>query len=445
MMHLEFGMASQYSRDLSVNVKRGNKKRLEEGWWNGPAPLGYLNNSDKYGDPIINDPNRFHLVQKMWNLMLTGQYTVPQLLKIVNEEWRFRTHQRGKTGGKSVSRSGLYGVFNNPFYYGFMKRGNIEAWGKHTPMITKEEFDIVQKRLGRFGVSRAQKKSFAFRGMIKCGACGYTIIPEHTLNRHQKLYTYYHCDKRLKKVHAKKCTQKSIRLENLENQIIDALGKIEIPDDFKHWAIEYLNQVNDTEIKDRKQHYHQTEKQYRSFQDDIDKLTRMRLRELINDEEYLREKSVLLKEKQRLKEILDGVEHRANTWLELSIKTFEFAKNAKTWFKQASLSEKTEILSAIGSEFVLQDRQLEIHWSRPFEIIKENIEGIKQSPKVLEPYMFKLKNREPSQNNNFPLNKMLEPSKISRNQTQKDSILMSDSEVNPVWRRRPDSNRRPPA
>ena len=57
----------------------------------------------------------------------------------------------------------------------------------------------------------------------------------------------------------------------------------------------------------------------------------MRVRELINDEAYLREKSMILKEKQRLKELLGGVEHRANTWLELSIKTFEFAKNAKIW------------------------------------------------------------------------------------------------------------------
>ena len=32
MMHLEFGMASQYSRDLSTNVKRGNLKKLENGW-----------------------------------------------------------------------------------------------------------------------------------------------------------------------------------------------------------------------------------------------------------------------------------------------------------------------------------------------------------------------------------------------------------------------------
>ena len=37
---VEFGMANQYIRDLSTNIKRGNKTKLEKGELPGPAPIG---------------------------------------------------------------------------------------------------------------------------------------------------------------------------------------------------------------------------------------------------------------------------------------------------------------------------------------------------------------------------------------------------------------------
>ena len=44
MMVFEMGMANQYIRDLSVNVKRGNREKLARGEWPNHAPFGYLNN-----------------------------------------------------------------------------------------------------------------------------------------------------------------------------------------------------------------------------------------------------------------------------------------------------------------------------------------------------------------------------------------------------------------
>jgi hypothetical protein len=43
MMTLDFGIAKKYVDDLSVNVKRGNRAKLERGGWPNYAPLGYTN------------------------------------------------------------------------------------------------------------------------------------------------------------------------------------------------------------------------------------------------------------------------------------------------------------------------------------------------------------------------------------------------------------------
>ena len=44
LMNIEFGMANQYVLDLSVNVKRGMRQKVSEGWLPHRPPLGYLNN-----------------------------------------------------------------------------------------------------------------------------------------------------------------------------------------------------------------------------------------------------------------------------------------------------------------------------------------------------------------------------------------------------------------
>jgi len=43
IMSIEQAMATQYIRDLSVNVKRGNRAKLDRGEWPGRVPMGYLN------------------------------------------------------------------------------------------------------------------------------------------------------------------------------------------------------------------------------------------------------------------------------------------------------------------------------------------------------------------------------------------------------------------
>ena len=70
LFSIESGVANQFILDLSKNTKRGMVSKLEKGWQTGVAPLGYLN--DKENKIIIKDPERFNLIRKMWDLMLTG-------------------------------------------------------------------------------------------------------------------------------------------------------------------------------------------------------------------------------------------------------------------------------------------------------------------------------------------------------------------------------------
>ena len=65
MLAVHFGMANQYIRDLSVNVKRGNRAKLDRGEWPNHAPFGYLN--DKATKRIVIDPDRGRYVPQFPN------------------------------------------------------------------------------------------------------------------------------------------------------------------------------------------------------------------------------------------------------------------------------------------------------------------------------------------------------------------------------------------
>ena len=104
-LQLEFGMAKKSSDDSGVAVKRGLKTKTELGWYPSRAPLGYLNTKimDRGSNEIYEDPERFEMVKRMWQMMLTGNYTPPRILQIANYEWGLRTRPKRKTGGFSPS------------------------------------------------------------------------------------------------------------------------------------------------------------------------------------------------------------------------------------------------------------------------------------------------------------------------------------------------------
>ncbi len=390
MMSVEFGMANQFIRDLSQNTKRGLRTKAEKGWYPHQATLGYLNASwNRKGEKeIIKDPERFDLVRKIFDLMLTGIYTPPQIWKIATERWGLRDRK-----GKKIARSTIYRIFTDPFYYGEYEypRGSGNWYkGKHEPMITRDEYDRIQILLGRKGRPRPKTHNFAFTGMIRCGECGSMITAEEKTkvqkNGNIHHYVYYRCTKKRNP----SCSQRPIRVEELERQILDILRRIKIPPEFHQWAIKWLRIENEKEGESRNKILRNHQKNYEMVIKKIDTLIDMRASGEITEEEFIRKKTELIKEKSRLKELLNDTGDRVNKWLDVAEKTFTFAEKAEERFRNGSLEEKKEILSALGSNLLLKDGKLSISIQKPLLLIKEIAPEINMINQRLEP----LKNLE---------------------------------------------------
>jgi len=284
MLSIIFGYSKYYVDSLSENVRRGNRTKIQNGWLPHTPPLGYLN--EKELKTIIADPDRFPLVQKMWQLMLTGAYTPRRVWEIATEDWGLRTVRRKRVGGKPPSRSSWYYILSNSFYAGVLEMDGKTFPGKHPPMVTLDEFERVQALLRRPGNPR-KIRVFAYTGIIRCGECGFSVTAEEKTNRYGYRYTYYHCSKRRLDRH---CEQPYVSLEYLERQILDFLGEVSLPERFRLWATRRLELTLKAE---KDQHDMQKKSLVRSqatCAKELDNLTKLRIRDLLTDDEYLKQR-----------------------------------------------------------------------------------------------------------------------------------------------------------
>jgi len=178
IFNVESGMANQYIRDLSRNVKRGMQTKLEKGYWPNYAPIGYFNKDGK----VFPDKEKAKYIVKAFELYSTGGYSVKEISDILFQEG-FRSRS-----GYKYHKSKIYKILFNPFYYGVMRMHGEFYAGKHKPVISKELFDNVQLALQGKNHSKKQKHFFALRGFFRCHKCGCLLTA--TL---KKGFTYYYC------------------------------------------------------------------------------------------------------------------------------------------------------------------------------------------------------------------------------------------------------------
>lgn len=154
---------------------------------------------------------------------------------------------------------------------------------------------------------------------------------------------------------------------------------------FKEWALERLNKYNDEEIKQRSKIHEMQTQGVLQTQREIDTLTQMRYRELLTDEEYLRQKKELQATLAKLQEELGDTAQRAQHWLELTEKTFDFITYAAYHFNEGSFEKKRSILRGFGSNFFIKDKKLLMpahEWLVP---IDEEYKPLEKEYLVLEP------------------------------------------------------------
>ena len=145
LFSVETGMATQFILDLSKNVKRGMDWKIERGGWIGPAPLWYQNN--KLNRTIVPDRRRYLPVREIWDLALSGGYTIWQIVDKINDEIPLRIPASRNRPVRKPSADIIRSLLKNPFYAGKMLYKGEIFQGSHKAMVSPEEFNQVQQNM----------------------------------------------------------------------------------------------------------------------------------------------------------------------------------------------------------------------------------------------------------------------------------------------------------
>jgi len=208
------------------------------------------------------------------------------------------------------------------------------------------------------------------------------LIPLITLSfwkNELKDYTFYYCSHRKKGT--ENCTQKAyIPLEDVEDMIKEEIEKYTISEKFRDWALKILEEEHADEAKEREVIYKAQLSSLEVSQRELDSLITMRMRELIDDDQYTSRKKELTEKIAVMKRKVSETQTRAQNWLQHTEQTFDFAHEAKAKFEDpnTTLEEKKGIFTALGWNYIVKDKKLFISqcdWLERIEKKRDAVES----------------------------------------------------------------------
>ncbi len=349
VLSISFGQSKYYVDALSENIKRGIRLKLSKGIWPQWAPIGYIN--DHATRTIVKDKGKAPFIMKSFAFYATGRYSLHELRNKINS-MGFRGRKN-----KPLSATQYQHILKNPLYYGMFRYNGEVYEGTHEPIITKKLFDKCQDVMNRRSKPKKTKKTFALRGLMRCGECSRMITAEI-----QKGHTYYRCTKRFTN-----CTQKYIREEELVKQVGLFLKKVSLCDDWTAKILRELEKGKNEAVQSSRPVRQKIERNIASIDDKVNKLIDLYLENNISVEEYRKKKEELLNKKRALQESLSSSGGQDNNWFEQAKDFVTDLNKASYILQEGKLGAQREYLEKIGSNFILQERRLNFSLEGTFQ------------------------------------------------------------------------------
>ena len=385
IVSFHFGAAKAYSKNLSKDVKRGQRtKASTQGIGSGNAPTGFLNS--KEGDKGSRwwnvDEERFWKVKELFDLFLTERYSVGKLHKHAAEVLHLTTPLKKKQGGHHITLANIYRMLKNPIYAGFFfVQGTRYELDKDLPRaITEEQHKLLLEMISNNKRPKVQKHDavfsgfilsnkndfigqdvkfqlvcdckhkFAYRDKTNCPNCEKRIT--HIENPKYTSQSYYYNNRKKKA----KLNYKSISEVKITNTLFtEVVDKMTLPIPLLEWSKKYILELKDKEVTD-------------GLKVNSDRVTRqaeyerkkMRTREMFRDEkvteeEYDYDMAKLETDYKDLAQPQKQVDWstKMNELVDLSI-------CIRTTLTDGTFEDKRSILNKLGSNFVWDDEKLTI-------------------------------------------------------------------------------------
>jgi DNA invertase Pin-like site-specific DNA recombinase len=375
MLGLELIVSKKDSDDKGDAVKEGQRTKALKGFPHGLAAIGFLNDKteERGNRKWLVDKDRFPVIQKIFEMYLTGTWSVNKLARYTREELKLTTPSHKRTGGALVALSRVHTILRDPIYAGFFFYNGVRyELEKSLPrVITEEQHEKVKRIMTGKNIPKAQnhvsvftghiwspqnefigqdvkfqlicdcKYKFCYLNKVACPKCNTELT---ALSKPKYLeYTYYYNVTRRKRHLPTKYLKEPVLL----NQIITHLSdNLELSSEFINWCKNHINQMKDTEIQNSIQIEKSNQDKIEEVQNKKSRLRSLLADEIISHDEYKKDIAKLDSLLPKIKQVTD------TDWREKANSIIDLTQEAIKILQSASKDEKRMILKKLGSHLV---------------------------------------------------------------------------------------------
>jgi len=280
---------AQFDNDIrAARCTQGMRRKIQEGLFPWGPPLGYKSANrpgSKKTLPDVPDYPAFGIIQKGLEEFALGRLTKAQLMRLLTERG-LRTKR-----GKPLTNQAIDWLLADSFYAGIVRDpwSGEEFEGKHIPAISKETFRQIQLVIAgrnRAVPHLATRDEFPLRTFARCGDCEAALTGSFSRGRSAK-YPYYHCFRR-------DCdTQPSYALREVHSEYESFLDALSLDSHgFAHLK-DSVRRIGESWVQKRHVEQEHREAEAKRANDRLQQLLRLKIDDLITDEEFKIERAKL--------------------------------------------------------------------------------------------------------------------------------------------------------
>ena len=415
MLQMEFTMSKKDSDDKSVLVRSGIMRRYRRGFPSSYPPPGFLlRGSGRSGSSVwVVDGARFRKVKRLFAKFLEGKSSLSSICAY-GRDIGLTSVKRLTLGGRGLSRSSIHAtVLTNPVYAGFFfgKDGQRYELDRTLPRaITEDEHERIQTILGQrrpYDKKAASPKVAAYRGLIRspagdplgvehktqlicdcrrkfsylrrsqCPSCGREILS--LKSPHFLFYTYYYSVRDRKSPAA---TSRVVEEKLIDEFVIENIArKMAISKPLRDWAVRYLAELRDEELRDRRKEAKREEELAKAYATKRKRLRDLYLAGQVSDEEY----------RSDLAELALGFEREErgfalrDDWQEDTTKILDLAVELENVLRHGTAEAKRQAVLDLSSHLLWDGTKLSISNAKRVDLLINGLQEMREQNPAFEP------------------------------------------------------------